>query len=444
MITDGPSGGCRKEEEMKTNFHDSRRAFLKQTTLGTAAGAAFPYIVPRHVLGASGQPGANDRIQVGVIGVGFRANLLIDQLPKPGQVVALADCYLTRCEESAAKRQAKWELYQDYRRLLDRKDIDAVIIATHDHGRVLPCIHACQAGKDVYAEKPLTLYPAEGRVLVNAARRYKRVFQVGSQQRSMRMNDMACRLVRTGGLGKIKLVRGVNYPMSRPAPDLPGEPVPEKLDWDMWQGQTPFRPYNQKLHRGWGGWLEYSGGEMTNWGAHGLDQIQWALGMDGTGPVEFWPLEDGPKDAIGFRYANGVEVRLDLPELGEHLIGGARFIGEKGKINIWRNNFFVEAPGVKLDLPPQEEIEKWWDKRALWQAQYHMGAWLECIPKRQTPNADVEIGHRSMNLGHLANICRRLNRRIRWDPEKEEVPGDREAGLLVNRPRRKGYELPKV
>ena len=430
---------------MSAGADDSRRGFLKRAMLATGAGAAFPAIVPSRVFGKPGKPGANDRIQVGVIGVGFRANLLIDQLPQPGQIVALSDCFLTRAEEAVAKRKTKWDVYQDYRRLLDRKDIDAVIVATGDFDRVIPSIHACQAGKDVYAEKPLTLYPGEGRALVKAARKYKTVFQVGSQQRSMEMCQIANKLVRDGGLGKLKLVHGVNYTSSAPTPDLPEEPKPDKLDWEVWQGQTPARPYNKKIHSGWMGFYDYSGGEMTNWGAHGLDEIQWALGMDGTGPVEFWPLDD-PKDAVAFRYANGVEVHLDLPQAqNQDLMGGGRFVGEKGQIDIWRNNFKIDAPGVHLDLPPQEEIDKWHDKRALWQAQYHMGFWLECIPTRKMPNADVEIGHRSVSVCHLANLARKLNRKFRWDPKKEQVIGDKEANLLATaRPRREGWELPEV
>jgi predicted dehydrogenase len=422
---------------MRTDAGVSRRGFLR------AAGfAGMPALIPRHVLGAPGRPPASDRITVGVIGAGNRGNLLIDQLPLPGQIAALADCYLTRCEEAAAKRKANWDVYQDYRRILDRKDIDAVIVATTDHGRVLPCIHACQAGKDVYAEKPLTLYIGEGRVLVNAARKYKRVFQVGTQQRSMEMNQIACRLVRDGGLGKIELVQAVNYPSSSPIPDLPQEPAPEKLNWDMWLGQAPARAYSKKIQFSWMSWRDYSGGEMTNWGAHGLDQIQWALGMDKTGPVELWPL-GSPDGAIGFRYANGVTVHAELPASG-NLMGGGRFIGEKGSIDIWRNNFKIDAPDIQLDLPPQEEIDKWHDRRALWQAQYHMGYWLECIPSRKTPNADVEIGHRSVSLGHLLNITRLLNRKLKWSPDVERFVDDDAANLLVERPRRRGYELPAV
>jgi hypothetical protein len=171
-----------------------------------------------------------------------------------------------------------------------------------------------------------------------------------------------------------------------------------------------------------------------------------ALGMDDSGPVEFWPLTE-PAGAAAFRYANGVEVRLELPygKENENLQGGARFIGEKGKIDIWRNDFKIDAPGVKLDLPPAEEIQKWHDERALWQAQYHMGYWLACIPARKRPNADVEIGHRSVTVCHLANLARRLNRKIHWDPKKEQVIGDNEANMLAtNRLRRKGWELPKI
>ncbi len=431
---------------MTTSSKPTRRELLKKVATTAVAGASFPAVIPSHVLGAQGRPGANDRIQVGVIGVGFRANLLIDQLPKPGEVVALSDCLLTRAEEAVAKRKTKWDVYQDYRRILDRKDIDAVIIATQDFDRVIPCIHACQAGKDVYAEKPLTLYPGEGTALVKAARKYKTVFQVGTQQRSMEMDQIACKLVRTGGLGKIKLVQAVNYPDAKPFSGLPEETKPDKVDWETWTGQSPLRPYNEKLISSWGRYRDYGGGEMTNWGAHGMDMVQMALGTDGSGPVEFWPLQD-PEGAAAFRYANGVEVRLELPygKENEHLLGGARFICERGKIDIWRNNFKIDASGVTLDLPPQEDIDKWRDQRALWQAQYHMGFWLECIPTRRRPNADVEIGHRSVSVCHLTNLARRLNRKLRWDPDKEQVIDDSEANTLAtDRPRRKGWELPKI
>jgi predicted dehydrogenase len=419
---------------MSDRFSPSRRAFL---------GVAAPMIVPRSVLGGTAGPAPSDRIRVGVIGVGGRSNLLIDQIPAPGEIVALADCDLERCETANAKRKKNWDVYQDYRRLLDRKDIDGVIVGTPDHVRVLPCFHAAMAGKDIYAEKPLTLYIGEGRALVNAIRKYKRICQVGTQQRSMEMDQIACRLVREGGLGKLKTVQIYNYPSSKPAPELTPEPVPQKLNWDMWLSQTPMRGYHSRLRRGWMSWNCFAGGELTNWGAHGLDMVQCALGADLTGPVELWPMLDaGPRGAVAFRYASGVEVQMVLPGPTD-LMGGGRFICEKGKIDIWRNNFKIDPPDVKVDLPPAEDIEKWHDKRALWQAQYHMGYWLEAMKTRKTPNADVEIGHRSVSVSHLITITRILNRKVRWDPKKEEFPGDAEANALVNRPRRAGYELPK-
>jgi predicted dehydrogenase len=381
---------------------------------------------------------AADRIRIGVIGTGNRSNLLMDQLPEEAEIVAVADCFLTRARQSAAKRQAKWDVYQDYRRILDRKDIDGVIVGTGDFQRVIPCIHACQAGKDVYAEKPLTLYVAEGRALVNAARRYNRIFQVGSQQRSMAMNRVACDFVRTGGLGRLHFVQGVNYPGPTLSTPLPEEPMPADLDWNVWQGQSAARPYNAKFHTGWMRWRDYSGGEMTNWGAHGLDQIQMALGMDATGPVEWWPMPDGPKGAIAFRYASGVTVRLEMP--AGDLNAGAIFVGEKGRIEIVRNGFRCDPAKLIKDLPPEEEVAKW--NRAQWQAKYHMQEWTACMRSRKLPSADVETGHRSITVCHLANITRELNRRLQWDPERERFVGDESANALLTRPRRAGFELP--
>ncbi|MCC7153619.1 MAG: Gfo/Idh/MocA family oxidoreductase [Bryobacterales bacterium] len=405
------------------------------------AAAAAPLIIPRHILGGKGFVAPSDSVRVGVIGMGNRSGLLVDQLPEQAQVVSVADCFLERCEDAVTKRKVRWRIHQDYRRLLEEKEVDGVIVGTNDHVRVLACVLACQAGKDVYAEKPLTLYVTEGRALVKAVRRYNRILQVGSQQRSMAMNQLACGFVRKGGLGKIHFVQGVNYPGPRRIPDLPEQPVPGTLNWDMWLNQTPLRPYHRDIQFGWMNWRDYSGGQMTNWGAHGLDQIQFALGVSETGPVEWWPLADGPPGAIGFRYASGVTVRLEMPHKGR-LPGGAIFAGENGRIEIYRNGFECDPPELIKELPPEEEVKKW--DRAQWQAKYHMQEWLDSIRTRKLPSADVEIGHRSITVSHLANITRELNRKLRWDPDAEQFPGDAEANALLDRPRRKGYELPRV
>lgn len=421
----------------------SRRSFLARSVGSCGAIAAVPAIIPRSALAQGRRPGANDRITIGVIGVGNRSRQLIDQLPESAQVVALADCYLPRAEEvNSQKGEGRWAVYQDYRKLLDRPDVDAVIVGTPDHVRALICIHACQARKHIYAEKPLTLYIREGRVLVQAARKYGCVVQVGTQQRSMAVNRLACEFIRTGKLGRIRVVQGVNYTGPQFIGSLPEEPVPAGLDWDQWLGQAPWRPYNRQLHHGWMAWWDYSGGQMTNWGAHGLDQVQWALGTDQSGPVEIRPLGK-PKDMnapVHMRYENGVVLRLEL-EQGP--MGGAIFTGERGRIEINRNKFTCNPPDLITEMPPQEEIDKWRDEVALWQARYHMEDWLSAIREGRQPVADVEIGHRSITIAHLANIARFLGRRLRWDPVRERFVGDEEANSLVERPQRAGYELPR-
>ncbi len=424
----------------------TRRTFLGTTaSLAIAATGGAPLFLPKQSLG---QVGPNDQIRVGAIGVGGRASLLLQQLPESAKIVALCDCNLPRAEAFKAKTKESWPVYQDYRQLLDRKDIDAVIVATGEFQRVLPCIHACQAGKDVYAEKPLTLYVNEGRALVNAVRKYDRVLQVGSQQRSMAMNRVACELVRNGGLGKILQVQAINYggAEASPANPFPDAKVPAGLDWNLWLNQAASRPFHPDW-MGWMRWKDFAGGEMTNWGAHGVDQIQWALGMDDTGPVEIKPLSSGPNGQVMMRYANGVEVHYVL-ESGRGPMGGAVFIGEKGKLEINRNKFSSNPPEIAEQLRKQvdvvEEERKWSDSLALWQARWHMQDWLDCIRSRKRPVADVEIGHRSVSVCHLANIARAAGRPLRWNPEKEQFVNDEKANGYLDRPRRSGFELPTL
>jgi len=413
-----------------------------------AAGLGVPAFVPSRVFGSNGRKGANERIGIGAIGVGGRASLLLEQLPEDGRIVALCDCNLPRAEAFKQKKNGDWPVYQDYRALLDRPDVDAVIVATGEFQRVLPCIHACQAGKDVYAEKPLTLYIREGRVLVDAVRHYGRVLQVGSQQRSMALNRIACELVRGGGLGKITEVRAINYtgPQDPPAEPFAAETPPPGLNWDVWLNQAAARPYNHQW-LGWMAWRDFSGGEMTNWGAHGVDQIQWALDADGAGPVELWPVTPGPNGQVRMKYAGGVEVHFGL-EPGHGPMGGAVFVGERGKLEINRNKFASNPPAIAQELLKQvdenEEERKWSDQLALWQARWHMQNWLDCIKSRELPVADVEIGHRSISVCHLANITRLVGRRLTWDPQREQFTGDDAANAHLDRPRRKGYELPEV
>jgi predicted dehydrogenase len=416
----------------------SRRTFLKRAAVAGSAFAA-PMFVPGRVLGLENAPAANDQIIIGVIGVGFRARQLIDQIPAGGRVVALADCYLQRAIDAAKGRETKWAVYQNYRQMLDREKLDAALIATPDHARTLPCVHAVQAGLDVYAEKPLTVYVREGRILVDAVRKENRVFQVGTQQRTMEINRFCCEFIRDGKIGTVKLVSGVNYTGPQRYQGLPEEPIPETNDWDAWCGPTELRPFNKQLQFAWMQWRDYSGGEMTNWGAHGIDQIQWALGKDHTGPTELWPESPGPNGAVSMRYSDGTLVKFERQNAP---MGGAVFTGTECKMEINRNRFATNPPDFVKDAPDPAVAEKWEGEG--WIARPHIQNWLDCIKSRQRPNADVEIGHRSITICHLHNIARELGRKLHWNPDEERFVDDNEANALLERPRRAGFELPEV
>jgi len=420
-----------------------------------AAGAASPYLIPSGVLAAAGKPGANDRIGIGGIGLGRQGSGVFRGVlaSKGTQAVAIADVNIHRARELASKFKA--EAYQDYRKLLQRKDVDAIVTATPDHWRALVCIHACQAGKDIYAEKPMSLTIREGRLMAQAVRKHQRVFQTGSQQRSDRLCRLGCELVRSGRIGKVERVIAHNYPSPWECA-LPAQPVPEGLDWDMWCGPTPVVPYHLDLYTprarpGWISFRPYSGGEMTGWGAHGLDQVQWALGMDSSGPIEVWtegekfnpPTYTKPdsqgrgnkmcdKPKIFFRYPGDIVM-----ELGSGPAGGAIFIGAKGKITIDRGKCTSDPPEIAKEPIRPDEVH-------LYRSDDHVKNWLECIRSRKAAVADVEIGHRSSTVCHLGNIARWLGRRLRWDSQEEQFLDDPEANTHLDRPRRKAYQLPET
>jgi predicted dehydrogenase len=425
----------------------SQSKFTRRQLLGTAlaVGVASPLFIPRSVLAQGRRPGANDRVIVGCVSAGGRARLLMEQLPEDGQLVALADANMNQALDFKKLKNANWDIYGTHWPILDRKDIDAVIICGQEFQRVYPCIHACEAGKDVYAEKPLTLYIQEGRTLVNCVRKNRTIFQVGTQQRSMEMNRVACEFVRNGGLGKLKYVSAINYPGVAPTNTDIGtdEPqIPSGLNWDLHLNQGAWHNY----HPAWINGRNYYGGEMTNWGAHGVDQIQWALGKDDTSPVEFEPVSEGDNGKVTARYADGTEVRFEIEEGGPW--GGAIFIGEKGKLEINRNKFMSNPIEIRDELLKKvdeaDEEVKWSDQTALWQARWHMQNWIDCIKSRKLPVSDVETGHRSIAFCHLVNITRWMGRKMKFDPVKERFIGDNEANKWNDRERRKGYELPEI
>ncbi len=415
----------------------SRRRFVGHS-VAAAVGVAAPCLVPSRILARHGRPGANDHVTVGVIGCGGRGAFLAGHMPAEGRVVAICDCYTQQMEAALRKNaNANWGTYQDYRKMIDAENLDAVIVATTDQNRVLACVVACQAGLDIYAEKPLTLTMAEGQTLIRAIQKFNRVCQVGTHQRLMEPNRFAADLIRNGAIGKVHTVLARQYKAPKRYAGLPEESIPDGLDWNLWSGPAPMHPYNHWLHlkmeryQGWAQWRDYSGGDVTLHGAHAADQIQNALGKDHTGPIEIWPTSEGQDAQVRMRYADGTVIRFER-DFG--VWWGAVFIGENGKIEINRGRIASNPPQLIKDAP----------KTSGGDASPHMRNWLECIKTREKPIADVLTGHRAVNLCHLINICRETGRKIHWDPYKEAFPGDDQATALMDRPRRKGFDLPDL
>ncbi len=421
----------------------SRRRFL------SASGAilALPALTYRNAFGADTPP--SESIRIAAIGVGNQGTGNLRAVMKHAVAVCEVDKKRLATAAGMVEKDGKRTpvAVEDYRKLLDQKDIDAVIITTPDHWHALQTIHACQAGKDVYCEKPLTLVIEEGRAMVKAARDNKRIVQTGSQQRSAKEFRTACELVRNGAIGKIKEVLvglpGPNWidRAKKPVPD--GQP-PEELNYDLWLGPAPKRPYNEKrVHYLFRFFWDYSGGQQTNFGAHHLDIAQWGLGMDESGPVAIdgtatfnpdkW-FETPVTAKITYTYANGIPVSCTLGAKGHP--GGTTFIGEKGKVYVNRGKIEVTIDGEKVDpyKLPSGEIK-------LYVSTGHHKNWLECIKSRKLPICDVEIGHRSASVCHLGNIAIRTGRKITWDPAKEQIIGDVEAAKMVGKPYREPWTL---
>jgi predicted dehydrogenase len=431
----------------------SRRSFLQRGAAVVAGGVALPTLLPTGVLAAPQRPGANDRVSVGFIGVGRQGGDLFRFLSQtPGaRIIAAADVDWLRAVQVSARVEGTVP-YQDYRRLLERSDIDGIVTATPEQWRGPICVDTCQAGKDLYVEKPMSLTIREGRMIVQAVQRYGRVFQTGSQQRSMEPNRRGCELIRNGRLGKIHRIIAHNYPSPWEC-GLPAQDPPPGLDWDRWCGpalRLPFHPdiFAPRANPGWLSFRPFSGGEMTGWGSHGFDQVQWALGMDDGGPVEVW-TEGGPlhpptyhqpesKDRgdaicrqpkVFFKYPNDI-----IMELGDGPQGGAIFIGDQGTMRMDRS--FCRTDPPELGEEPLENPTV-----PLRRSRNHVQDWLDCIRTRTKPIADEEIGHRSATVCHLGNIARYLGRHLKWDPVQEKFEGDEEANTYLDRPRRRGYEI---
>ena len=427
---------------------NQRRKFLKQTT-----GAALAFsIVPRFVIGGPGFTAPSDMINLGFIGTGKQSRSLLNSFKDKANSIAGADVdalklnyflsllykYYTNARKDGKGPDYKgFTAYEDYKEILGRKDIDAVVISTPDHWHAVQAIEASNAGKHVYCEKPLAHSVEEGRAMVDAARKNKIVFQTGSMQRSWKNFRHACELVRNGYLGKITevLVSVGDPPMKC---DLPAKPMRAGLNWDQWIGPAQFRefspvlapPVEEDIFPNWRNYKEYGGGMVSDWGAHMFDIAQWALGMDESGPVKFVPSEGTAKRGLQMIYENGIVMKHE--DFGRS--NTVRFIGEKGRLDVSRSILDSNPANiVSAAIQPNET--------RLYESNDHYLDWLDCIKTGKKPVCDVEIGHRTSSVCNVANIAYALRRPLEWNPTKEKFKNDKEANALLAPNFREGWKL---
>jgi predicted dehydrogenase len=437
----------------------SRRAFVQGGAAVVLSAANYARVY-----------GANERIGIGFIGYGLIGKRhVLDFKDQPDtNLAAVAETHRGRLDEAKALIGGTVKGYGDFRKLIEDRDVDAVVVSTPDHWHALMTMLACAAGKDVYVEKPLTLFVREGRWMADVARRHRRVVQVGTQQRSGLHYQRAKELIQGGHLGKINSVRMGAYRNIMPGYGTPADQdPPREIDWNMLLGPAPFRRYNPNraiYHFRW--FWDYSGGQMTNLGAHGLDIVHWYLGVKG-------PLAVA---SMGGRYSlrdNGEtpdtqDALIEYPgwtalwshreaSRGQPSTYGLEFFGPKGSLAISRRGFLVTADrkvapestipqftgahpvggpaGVKESGEPQYWTKALKDDSGDGRGQFKLHArnFLDCIKSRQQPISDLESGHRVATVCHLVNIALRLGRRIRWDADKEEILGDSEAAKMLVR-----------
>uniref|UniRef100_F4CCG6 Oxidoreductase domain protein n=1 Tax=Sphingobacterium sp. (strain 21) TaxID=743722 RepID=F4CCG6_SPHS2 len=420
-----------------------RKDFIKNTLIG-AVGIT---ILPRHVLGGQGFLAPSDRINLGYIGTGKQNSYLLKAIAKCPETMVLAASDVDKQKlqrfvqaaivENKKKATAEVAAYRQYRELLDRKDIDAVVIASPDHWHAQMVVDAAKAGKDIYCEKPLSLTIAEGRAMVDAVGKYKRVFQTGSMQRSQQYFRDAVNLVRNGYIGEIK---EINVSIGGPvrACDLPTLPTPDYLDWDNWIGPSLYRGYHPTLSpplgdESWAGWRNYhgfGGGYVTDWGAHMFDIVQWALDMDRSGPVEFVPPQQPlAQEGLYFKYANGIQVNHKRWIEGNAI----QFVGTNGTIEVARE--FLRSkpePLAKITLKASD--------KKVYHSENHYQDWINAVKARKQPIVDVETGHRTATVCNAVNIAYELQKSLQWDPKKEIFDNAYANGML-SRPYRGNWDF---
>jgi len=393
----------------------------------------------------------SERVRVGMIGVGNQGGPQNNSKYFLRNIVALCD--LDKSHLAAAndflQKQAGLSamMTDDYRRLLDAKDVDAVVVTVPDQWHAIMTIEACKAGKDVYCEKPLTLVIGEGKPMIEAARKHNRVVQTGSMQRSGEEFKLAVELVQKGIVGKVSAVN-VTLPtpnwIARAGKPAPDSAPPEGFDFNRWLGPAPLRPYNKnRVHYLFRFYWDYSGGQQTNFGAHHLDVAQWGLGMDDSGPESVegsavynpdgW-YETPDTSEIKYMYASGVVMTCRQKPNTTNSDQGTEFVGDKGSLFVYRGGLVANPKELLkgVELP----------KIASFQANFsHVRNFLDCVKSRKAPAAEISIGHRSATVCHLGNIAVRTKKKITWDPKAEAIVGDAESAKWLTKEYRKPWSL---
>lgn len=435
----------------------SRRDFLT----GAAGCVVAPFFVPAAALGKGDAPAASERLTMGIVGLGSMGMRHVKGFLQEDDCRIVAVCDVDAERRAAAVQEIHKHYgtddcaqYNDFRQLLERADIDTLCIAVPDHWHALLAIAGVRAGKDIYGEKPLALTIAQGGAIVDAVARYGCVWETGSWQRSTDHFRFGCELVRNERIGKLlKVEVGIGPGFKAPGADAveriapqPVEPVPEGFDYEMWLGPAPWAAYTtNRCHWNFRWILDYSGGQVTDWGTHHIDIAHWGMGCDGTGPVEVAGRGEFPADglwnaAVDYdfecTYDNGLVMRVAS---NNHCPQGVRFIGEKGRVHITRGGLKTEPAGLRKTIIGPNEIHlarPGGDHR-----QGHRRDFLDCVKNRSQTIAPALVGHCSAIPAHLGNIAMILGRKINWDPKTERIVGDEQADRMLDRPMRSPWRL---
>ena len=424
----------------------NRRHFLKRATGITAGALTFPYIVSSSALGRDGSVTPSNRLTMGCIGVGGMGSGDMRGFLGKKEVQVVAVCDIDRGKRDNAKKtvddrykNSDCKTYLDFRDIIYRDDIDLLSLALPDQWHSIPAVMGARAGKDIHAQKPLARTIREGRAICDAVKRYGRVWQTGSQQRSSGNFHRACELVRNGRIGKVYKVE-VGLPTGGSSDNKPVQPVPDGVDWDFWLGPAPWVPYRGIMHWNWRWMMDYSGGQLTDWAGHHIDIAHWGLDLERTGPVEIEGKGEYPKDGIydvpmtykfTCKYANGIVMTVAN---NKQIPQGTKWTGDKGWVYVKRGKLDADPKSVLDEVIGPNEIH-------LYESRDHKQNFLDCVKNRKETIAPAEVGHRSISVGLLGEIAMLTEEKLKWDPDKEVFIDNERANRYLSRPMRSPWHL---